>query len=58
LGWVPAPHTFVGVYWVRIGDAHGKGQIAKAREKVLKFATARSLLGTMKPGNHHALFPA
>lgn len=58
LGWVPACHQFVGIYWVRMADAHGKGNIGEAREKVLKFATDHGLLGTMKPGNYHALFPA
>ena len=56
LGWAPAKHQFVGIYWVRMADAHGKGKISAARNKVLAFANKHALAGRMKPGDFNALF--
>ncbi len=59
LGWIPAPHRFVGVYAVRIGEAHGKGsRIDEFRDKVIAFATRHGLAPTIQSGNLNALFPS
>jgi hypothetical protein len=58
LGWIPAPHQFVGIYWVRMSDAHGKGKISEARKKVLQFAKDHGLEETIQPGDFNALFPS
>jgi len=58
LGWVPAPHQFVGIYALRIADAHGKAsRVDEFRDNVLKFANIHKLDSTMLGGDYNALFP-